>query len=121
MSPFHPAEVPAEVPAKRLWLVEVKKILFVVAPSSGGALQVGSGERPRDWEASGCAAGTGRPHTFDKTDEPCSVKAPRCDCHVIGGNTLTTAGLGTASQALRFGQPRGFCRQLPQLQQQAFA
>lgn len=68
-----------------------------------GALQVGGSERPRDWEASNCAAGTGRPHTWDDQDEPCSVKPPRCDCHVLGSNTLTTAGLGTATQAARFG------------------
>ena len=48
MSPFHPAEVPAEVPAKRLWLVEVKKILFVVAPSSEDAERLATRAAARD-------------------------------------------------------------------------
>lgn len=69
-----------------------------------GGLEVGAGGRPpQEWLTSACNAGTGRPHTFDPTDEPCAVKPPRCDCHVVGGNTLNTAGLGTASQAARFG------------------
>ncbi len=65
-------------------------------------LLVGARTPPPAWRDSGCGAGTGRPTTW-VDPQPCDVKPPRCDCHVIGGNTLNTAGIGTASQALRFG------------------
>jgi hypothetical protein len=35
---------------------------------------------------------------------PCPVKPPRCDCYVVGGNTLGTTGIATGSTAAaRFG------------------
>jgi hypothetical protein len=51
-------------------------------------------------------AGHGRPTTMDPNAEcaACPVKPPRCDCHVIGGNTLGTPGIATgATAAARFG------------------
>ncbi len=69
--------------------------------SSG--LEVGANAPPRQWDDSGCNAGVGRPTVWGEP-QPCDVKPPRCDCHVIGGNSLLTAGIGTASQAARFGQ-----------------
>lgn len=54
------------------------------------------------WVRSKCDAATGRP-THELPNVPCEGKPPRCDCHVIGGNTLNTAGIGTASLAARFG------------------
>lgn len=70
-----------------------------------GELEVGAvGGQPKAWDPSNCGAGTGRPwEPSADSGQPCTVKPPRCDCHVIGGNTLTTAGLGTATQAARFG------------------
>lgn len=57
-----------------------------------------------DWVRSDCGgAATGRP-THPGPDVPCDVKPPRCDCHVIGGNTLLTNGIGVATLAARFGQ-----------------
>lgn len=49
-------------------------------------------------------AAHGRPTTLDPQCGPCPVKPPRCDCHVIGGNTLGTTGVPTgATAAARFG------------------
>lgn len=65
------------------------------------------GNRGRcDWITSGSNAGHGRPtHQDEPMDIACPVKPPRCDCHVIGGNTLGTTGIATgATPALRFGQ-----------------
>lgn len=58
-----------------------------------------------DWVTTGPNAGHGRPtHPGKPMDTPCPVKAPRCDCHVIGGNTLNTTGIATgATAAARFG------------------
>ena len=49
--------------------------------------------------------GHGRPTTeLGDGCAPCPVKPPRCDCHVIGGNTLGTTGIATgATAAARFG------------------
>jgi hypothetical protein len=66
--------------------------------------EIGAGKGSCDWVRSDCGgAATGRP-TKPLPDEPCDVKPPRCDCHVIGGNTLDTPGIGTATLAARFGQ-----------------
>lgn len=58
-----------------------------------------------DWIDSSCGAGHGRPtHQEEPMDTACPVKPPRCDCHVIGGNTLGTTGIATgATAAARFG------------------
>lgn len=55
--------------------------------------------------ASSTGAGHGRPTTMPADNcAPCPVKPPRCDCHVIGGNTLGTTGIATgATAAARFG------------------
>ena len=46
----------------------------------------------------------GRPTTPPVNCGPCPVKPPRCDCHVIGGNTLGTTGIATGvTAAARFG------------------
>lgn len=73
-----------------------------------GMLEVGAagdcgGGTP--WRQSDCTAGTGRPWTAAPS-EPCVVKPPRCDCHVIGSNTLGTTGIAVTSQAARFGDVR---------------
>lgn len=67
-------------------------------------LEVGNGSRC-DWITSGDNAGHGRPtHQAEPMDKACPVKPPRCDCHVIGGNTLGTTGIATgANAAARFG------------------
>lgn len=63
-----------------------------------------NGKGKCDWVRSDCGgAATGRP-TRPLPDEPCDVKPPRCDCHVIGGNTFDTPGIGVATLAARFGQ-----------------
>ena len=43
----------------------------------------------------GYPSGCGVPH--GRTAQECPVSPPRCDCHVIGANTLTTAGIAEAA------------------------
>jgi hypothetical protein len=53
---------------------------------------------------SSCAAGHGRSVTrAPGYNDPCPVVPPRCDCQVIGGNTLGGNQITAASQAARFG------------------
>ncbi len=70
-------------------------------PLSVGAV-VPVQEKCDDWVTRG--GGHGRPATPGNDCIPCPVKPPRCDCHVIGGNTLGTTGIATgATAAVRFG------------------
>lgn len=69
-----------------------------------GRLSVGGPRGGCETVTSSYGAGHGRPTTNDPQCEPCEVKPPRCDCHVIGGNTLGTTGIATgATAAARFG------------------
>lgn len=48
--------------------------------------------------------GGGRPtYGTPESGEPCTIKPRLCECHVVGGNTLGTNGIGTASVAGRYG------------------
>lgn len=64
-----------------------------------------AGQHGCDWQTSPEGAAHGRQtHQGKPMDTACPVKPPRCDCHVIGGNTLNTTGLATgATAAPRFG------------------
>lgn len=72
--------------------------LMRLAENGMRPLSVGNG---CDW-ITGTPAGHGRP-TEQQPCEPCVIKPPRCDCHVLGSNTLGTPGIPTGAINLRFG------------------
>lgn len=45
---------------------------------------------PCDWQTSRWAAGHGRPFKEYAHGYKCAIRPPRCECHVIGGNTLNS-------------------------------
>jgi hypothetical protein len=64
--------------------------------------EVGAGRSDCYIVDSSTNAGHGRP-TKPMPVPPCPVQPPRCDCHVIGSNTLGGNQIGVASLAGRFG------------------
>ena len=79
--------------------------LLALANNGMRPLAVGNyGNAGCDTVVSTHGAGHGRPTTPGDYCAPCPVKPPRCDCHVIGGNTLGTTGIPTGvTAAPRFG------------------
>lgn len=63
-------------------------------PGNGGA--GGNGEKCRDaFVTSSTGAGHGRRVVYFDGKYSCEIRPPKCDCHVIGGNTLNRADLPT--------------------------
>lgn len=65
--------------------------------------EVGAGRDDCATVDSSTSAGHGR-SVDPQPVPPCPVQPPRCDCHVIGGNTLGGNQIGVANLAGRFGQ-----------------
>ena len=78
--------------------------LVALAENGMRPLEVGA-RHGCDWITLGPNAAHGRPtHQGEPMDKACPIKPPRCDCHVIGGNTLGTTGIATGvTAAARFG------------------
>ena len=62
-----------------------------------GRGSVGAGDCDTAWTDSSTGAGHGRRIVPRDTDKACTPLPPRCDCHVIGVNSINSAGIASGA------------------------